>query len=146
MPICLDPKTSTYELWLDSDAEKEPRPTFVFRPESARDGHRWGVLCEMTPEELRREDGAEAAARSLLFRLIEITLVGWRDLTTPSGETVPYDAARLDELLTLGEAKELIEKIRAHNRVTYDEKKASPSPSRGDSGSPAPDASETAAA
>lgn len=130
MPVSLR-KDGRFWLSLASDetVPEASRPAFQFRPFTGRD--------HVAHQELTEPAAAEGrGGRSVLFDVLALTMTGWRNLRNENAEGCPEIefapegiADRLNAILTLDEASELLEKRRERESLTGAEKKASGSPS-----------------
>ena len=134
MPLALSPN-ETFEIVLASDAAEPEasRPTFICRHLSGRDLRR---IVAVQDDLDNAPSGGEALDR--VFDALRMVVCGWRNMVRHSAdeggvcETIPYDPARLDELLTMGEAQELMARAIAGGRAPDGadlKNSASPSPS-----------------
>ena len=105
MPLILDPKRATFDVWLDSDKSipAKKRPTFVFRHVTAAKAMELMEVYDRLPEQ---QSGA--AALQLIHQALEGVLAGWRNM----GQ-YKHGEHRLAEILTLDESNELFEKALA---------------------------------
>lgn len=109
MPIALDPNERV-RLVLASDAGKPEgeRPTFIFRHLTAR---QWREAAGMQDRFADAESGGEALGIVLDF--LAGKLAGWENMIRASdngepAKPIPFAAEKFDELITLGEAMELL--------------------------------------
>ena len=120
MPIASDPE-ATFNLVLFSDREKpaDVQPRFVYRHLTAR---QWGKVCETHNGLESFKSDAEALEK--VFGACRIGLVGWENITNPDGGgQMPFDADKLEEVLGISEASELMTMIRASGILGADCKK-----------------------
>jgi len=103
MPLALDPE-ATFDFWLESDKDKpaERRPTFIFKHLSLRQTR--AAAGPIDAVSTTADTGGTIAA---LCDGVRAGLVGWRGMTGRDGNDIPYDPARLDEIITAREAWEL---------------------------------------
>lgn len=124
MPIALSRKeTAPVSLRSDEALPEGERPAFLFHyltREDVREHAR--ILAEAEAVD------TDAEAEKLLDRAILLGLAGWKNMRTAAGETIPYDPAALDKLLTAREKLELA--------VRYPHAVASAENLRGNFGSP----------
>ena len=125
MPLALRPN-EIFSLVLRSDqddAKREgPRPRFLFRHQTGR-------------EQLELADRLDAieklkTAREAIegfFGLLRGVLVGWEHLRDADGAEIPFDAAKLEDVLTYREAQQLV--YRVWGGLDEDDRKNSASPS-----------------
>jgi hypothetical protein len=111
MPILCDPKQQ-YPIVLESDKAKDRPPTFFAYALSGRQ--------QMANTERIKQFRSDAEAFEFLPELI----VSWKDLNDADGNTIPFDASRLADILTNVEAWELIRTIQQNEHLTIDEKKS----------------------
>lgn len=140
MPLATDPQ-QTFEVVLGSDEAKpaESRPTFIFhyltRRESRQVREAWEGL-----DEARDADGNVDAAVEAVIECVRGNLVGWEHQVDRQGKPVPFDPARLEDLVGDMELMELFVRMRAGNDMLPADLKKSGSPSPSDSGSSDEDA------
>ena len=129
MPICCEPG-QRYPIVLDGDKGKDPEPTFWCRHLSARKFREMTHLGQQMAQGYELDNQLDAMAAA-----IDMALCDWENLTDCSGRPIEYAPGLIMDLLTLGEAAELIEKIAAGQRLSgaAAKKSGSPSPSDGDS-------------
>lgn len=101
MPLALSGKQ--LELVLATDQELNEPPTFVFDYLPAS---RWTQAAGHFDSITAESKGAEAVAK--IFDALRVGLRGWRNLKDANGNVIEYDPARLHEILTPEEAKELL--------------------------------------
>ena len=117
MPKLLEP-SQRFAVVLESDKDKpqETQPVFWALAVSARDGI---ALLEKI-KTLAGQDNADAE----VFKILEGYIVDWSNMTPPSGDPIPFDKAKFQDLLTVEEAWELLRLIRNNNHLTIEEKKS----------------------
>jgi len=135
VPRCLHPE-DTFDIALDSDLRlpEDERPVFTFRPLSIR---QWRV-CISAIERVQGLDDSHpenvGPAIDAICDVLRTGLVGWRNMldhnVADGAEPlwIPYDPAKLDELLDMNEATELMQKMMSANELTVEDKKKSASP------------------
>ena len=125
MPIACDPN-STFILVLKSDESKPAasRPGFIFRYLT---GRQWKGIDEIQRESGKTETNTEGYDR--LIDGIKTALVDWRNMTDRDGRAIEFDPSKLDDILTLAEAWELLFGILANTSLQKEEKKNLDSPS-----------------
>ena len=106
MPLALEPN-ERIRLVLASDADKPlpRRPTFIFRHLTARE---WRAAATMQDKFAEAAGGSEALGMVLDFLTDKV--IGWENMI-PAGEgakPIAFDRDGFDELITLGEAMELM--------------------------------------
>lgn len=112
MPILCDPN-STFPVWLKSDEDKSPRPTFLVRCQSMRGQMN---ICA-TIDKLADETTTTAELfEETLQRLSEV-VVGWKDMP------IPFSKESIGELLNYAEARELLRSVLYASQLGPDEKK-----------------------
>lgn len=105
MPIALEPG-GRWPVVLESDKDKEPKPTFYFKAPSVRDARNVARLSEVAEfENADKWFDAMVAA-------IKKQLVGWENMGP-----FDYDVDKVEELLTIEEAKELVQAMLSVGRV-----------------------------
>lgn len=122
MPVCCDPR-KRLPLVLDADKDASPTPTFVFRYLS---GRRFMELADMQEAALAANTTRDALAA--IYNAIRVGLVGWHNVMDPdAAEPTPlaYDPARLEDVLSVSEAKELLDKLATSSRPSEDDQKKS---------------------
>lgn len=112
MPRALEPGV-TFDVVLETDKDKPEaeRPTFVFRSLSCREWAKANGFWERT--EGKDCEGIVGE----LISCVTIGLVDWRNM----GQA--FDAAKLIDLVTIQEARELLDKSVRGNVPSADEKK-----------------------
>lgn len=123
MPRSLEPGTRL-PIVLDADVGKDPCPTFYAKSLSVR-MFREGVGALQTIQSAT--DKAEVMFSA--FSTLRPAIVGWSGMIDPdTGREIEYDPERLDDLLDIEEAMELIRKIMESGRLSVDDRKKSGSP------------------
>ena len=118
MPAALDPARQ-YRYVLKSDAEKNPAPTFILRPLT---GRMFIQLTETDAAQVAKE--SERFGLRRVFDFIRAGVVGWEHMNDAAGKAMAFDPAKIEDLLTPGEANELLgELIRRTNPTSDDAKK-----------------------
>ena len=121
----LDPKkTFRYVLKQYQSLPKAEQPAFYFYNMSCRDFQRYED-CLTGVDEGEAVDFLQAAHAALT-----IPLAGWERMTTPRGEPVEYDPARLLEIVDLADLRELIESVPMEAAIKAADKKKLLSASR----------------
>jgi hypothetical protein len=126
MPFVVDPG-AIHRIVLSSDEDKTPQPVFLYRHLSFR------KFAEL--ETLRSSIGKEDLAESIRkqFSALADGLVGWVNLVDPdTGQLIPFDPARMPDLLTVAEAQEILMKRLTGAVPSVEDKKKLPSPSASD--------------
>jgi len=140
VPIAFDP-TQRLSVVLATDADKELPPTFYVRPLTLRET-RAADTIDQRMRAAAQEPGSDPYAP--LLDGIRVALVGWTQVTDLAGEMILYDPAKLEDVLTIEECFELMQKIVRAGALLKDEKKSSaslPSSSTASSASSVPTAS-----
>lgn len=121
MPLALDPQ-ETFDLVLESDQAKPEaeQPTFTFRYLSNRE---WKQVAKTTDKlsELRKE-GLDNMLTSIEEGL-KVGLVDWKNIKDRDGNSIPYDPARLDDIIIQAEMFELLFAVRDKTCLGYLDKK-----------------------
>ena len=126
MPLVLEPKAK-FEVVLDCDTHKlkEKQPTFIFKYLSSR---KWKEMARLS-DAFDKDDSGETAIDTV-FKAIEMSLVGWRNMIDPDGSQIAFDVEALDDIVTPAEALELMQAAVSQLPTPEDKKKLdSPSPS-----------------
>lgn len=115
MPIALEPGI-TFDIWLDSDAEKpiETRPVFIARTQSMRrqrEIHR--VIDLVFAPEATISEVFDSAIECLVQ-----SCSGWRNMGDRS-----FSKESIEDVLSFSEIREILRKIAANQRMGIDEKK-----------------------
>lgn len=122
MPKLLDPE-SKIRLVLDGDVGKSPEPAFFSRPLSVASFRRTVECLQGVAE--NAADSKNAAA---VFDFLRERITGWENMIDPeTGERLQFSHEKLEEILALDEAVELVSKISAGGRLSTDERKKSES-------------------
>lgn len=116
MPIFLEPDQK-YPVVLDSDKDKEPKPTFLAKSQSMRGQQRVAdCLDKWNDDGITAGDLFDATVQTL-----GEVLVGWKNM----GQEYSVDALR--DVLTYGEARELLRKVMHNQHLDLESKKNSES-------------------
>lgn len=130
MPLCLDPNQRV-TIWLKSD-EHLPlaeRPVFKFRPSTLSVQLRISAILDRIGDLEQRAAMTSESITDDLMDVLRERMTGWANMRPPDAKkSMPFDLAKLPELLTFDEAFELVVKLLRHERPSDDEKKASASP------------------
>lgn len=118
MPRALDPDC-TFDIWLDSDADKSPRPTF-----------RAKYLTSRECLKIKDLDMSESPIEQM-FDALGMSIVGWSNMANAGGSPMAFSVGMLPDVLMLAEAKELLLKVLKGSSIDADLPKGSglPSPS-----------------
>jgi len=120
MPLAVDPQ-ARFRIVLQSDRDAEPEPAFLCKYLSAALWRRVGRVQDRI-EDL---DGADEVV-DLVFDAIKLGIVGWENML----DYDEFDADKLEEVLTIMEAQELLQKIMIQGMdVEVKKKSESPLPS-----------------
>lgn len=141
MPLATDPK-ATFDVVLKTDEDKpaESRPTFTVRHLSSREQRDASRIDQAAREiEAATQPGAalgdvQAAADTMvekLLALLRLAVIGWRNLTDRQGKPIPFDPARIDEVLTPNEIWELYYAALSGATLTGADRKNCESPATG---------------
>lgn len=132
MPLALEPGAS-FKVVLESDEHKpaKERPYFKFRYLSGRE---WNGITAMVDLKDRLDqnnvDGDFISAET--YDTIRKSLVGWGNMVGRDGKNIPYDPEKLEDVVGMVEAQELIVKM-MNQGLEIDVKKKSDSRSRSNS-------------
>ena len=126
MPVATDP-SQKHDVVLNSDLQcpEDQQATFVFRYMTRRDARN---VREVYDGMDKMVDGD--AAMDAVCGCIRQHLVGWHNITDRDGETIAFDADRLDDILTDAEMMELFIKMRLGSQLGVADLKKSESPSQ----------------
>lgn len=113
MPILCDPN-STFDVVLDSDADKTPTPTFVARCQSLRGQMQ---ICA-TIDKLAEQKTSTAELFTETIERLAAVFVGWRNMPEE------YEPSKLGDYLNYAEARQLLRKVLYHSQVSSVEKKS----------------------
>lgn len=122
MPVAIDPNARV-RFVLESDKGKSPEPAFFVRPLTMRV---WRKLADTTDEMLKATEGNVAANK--LIEAIKIGLVGWEGIVDAKGNDIPFDPDKLEDIIDVDEAKELLDAVQDAGRLAREDKKKSESP------------------
>lgn len=109
MPLAIDP-SAKLRLILDSDAGKDPPPTFVYHHLT---GRQWRQLAALTVE---LKDADLNRVIDILYQAVQIGFIGLENIDASA-------IGSLDELLTPAECNELVDKILQQGFAASDKKK-----------------------
>lgn len=112
MPRALDPN-DTFDVVLDSDKNKDPQPTFVFRAATGRQWRQMGIALD--------KPGVEVGAYcDHLYDAVKTTLTNWHGMND-----IAYDQEKLEDLITPIEAREILHKVLEQGVLSPEAKKNS---------------------
>lgn len=120
MPIALDPN-QTFPIWLQSDADASPRPTFYFRAVTIGDRRR----ISETPERFKSESEtitADEIVNVSLDLFLEFCK-GWKHIADSNGP-LEFSRETIERVLTHQELWELLYSAVNNSHVSHDEKKS----------------------
>lgn len=104
MPAALDPKNKFTIVLLDDQEKPEgKRPGFIYNFLTGRQWFRVAQVQEELPESKNM-----ARVMDLVFNAARIGLVGWENITGLDGKPIEFDPDKLEDVLTLVEAQELV--------------------------------------
>jgi len=106
MPAALEPG-QIYRVSLIVDSKKDPKPAFLFPYLSGRQQRKLLVVYE----QIGQTAMASAAGMDALYNLLREYLLGWEYITCPSGEMMEFDLDSLEDVLSLTEAMELVNRL-----------------------------------
>lgn len=117
MPRALDPD-NRFDLWLDTDADKPEaeRPVFVGKYLTGREFERMDAVTRGA------SDNDTTATVMAFYAALRIGIVDWRNMPEE------FDAEKLADYLTPGEAAELLKKLGERISLSGDDPKGSASP------------------
>lgn len=104
MPVLLE-TNQEFDVVLESDKNKVNPPKFVFKALSCRDWRKLAKLADAISA------GSTDDAIDTIFGMLKIGLVNW-DLLTANGSKIPFNPDDLEDIITLSEANELLEKFK----------------------------------
>jgi len=118
MPLATNPN-ATYKIVLSTDTylPEEERPVFIFRYLSATE---WQQITKLS-DKFDQLSNTEKML-NLAFEVIEKIMVGWEKMIMPDGKKIPFDLAKLQSMVTLQEATELMQAA-ISQRPNIDDKK-----------------------
>lgn len=123
MPRALEPGLK-FPIWLDSDQDKQPRPTFFYRALNGREYRQLAEVLDVIDTESSRIERLDR-----VFQLARFGLVGWENISNPeTKEPLPFQPADLDLVVGFYEAQELAKKVIDLNHPDPDAKKNSALP------------------
>ena len=123
MPLALDP-SQTFPIWLDSDADKKPRPEFHFRALTIRDRQRVHSL----PEQFKANDSITAdEIVDQSMDLFSDLCSGWSNMIGRDGQPIVFSRDSVLDVLTHQELWELMNQAAYNSHVSHAEKKSSES-------------------
>ena len=127
MPIATDPE-NTFKIVLEGDKGADPEPGFIYRHLTAR---QWARVCDAYQGLEKCKNDAEVI--KVVFDACRIGLVGWENIRNPeSNKPMDFDADKLEDVLAITEASELMVMLRASGILGKDCKKKFESPSASD--------------
>lgn len=119
MPIALEPGRR-FPVVLERDKSKSPTPTFFAKSLSMREQQQLADVIDGI-------EGQERTSRQLFKEHIEAlqsVLVDWSHmLDEVTGEMIQFDVSRINGLLDLNEARQLLRKVLLNGHVSLEEKK-----------------------
>ena len=120
MPLILSPgRTYKHVLSGDRDSGQEKLPTFIFKYLSSRE---WIKVSEQNDRFEAATGGPEVMA--VVYEVIREVLVGWENLVDPEDQKeITYDPDKLEDILTMREATELMQVAIAQAPMPEDKKK-----------------------
>jgi len=102
----------------DKEKPKSKQPSFEFRILTARE---WQSIADLVDSLSGVETGKEAINK--IFEVLRKGLVGWNCMwDEKTQKCLPYEPEKLEDILTLGEAQELMVRFRNQNFEADDEK------------------------
>src|SRR5688572_3345997 len=108
MPIAIDP-SSRLAVVLEADEGKENPPTFFVRPLTVRESREADTIDERARAAAQDPAGDPYAP---LLAGIRVALLDWSHVKARDGQPIPYDPAKLEDVLDLDECIELMRKIK----------------------------------
>ena len=133
MPLALDPH-QTFTIVLESDKDKpaESRPCFIYRYLT---GRQWNKVPRLH-DTLEDSAGADDVTDKM-YQAASTGLVSWKNMIAPNGEQIGYEPDKLQDILGIIEAQELIAKL-LKQHPSLDDKKKLDSPSQSSTEKSAP--------
>lgn len=122
MPKAMNPN-SRYEVVLACDKDKPSPPTFIYPFLTG--------LQQMEMMELYESvDGQNVRAENMrtAFKLAGMFLRGWKNVTDPAGEPIPFDVEKLPAICSVIEAMELAQDVMFNQALDVTDKKKLDSP------------------
>jgi len=119
MPLALEPN-ETFEIILESDKDKprESQPRFIYRHLTCR---QWRQIARLQ-DELEQQKNADAVMDKIYGAAIT-GLIGWVNMTDPQSGPILFDIKKLEDIIGLTEAQELIVKLLNKRPTLVDKKK-----------------------
>ncbi len=119
MPLALEPN-ETFEIILESDKDKprETQPRFIYQYLTCR---QWRQIARVQ-DEIEQQKDADAIMDKI-FSAATTNLIGWVNMVHPQSGPIPFDANKLEDLVGLAEAQELIVKLISQRPSPEDKKK-----------------------
>lgn len=123
MPIAIDP-LQKFKISLSSDIDKPEaeRPAFIYRYAT---GRQWLEAKDFDRKikEAKSDKDMPFDTISDLFDKLRFKLIGWENMNDPeTGEPISFNPAKLEDILTMSEAFELLG-LCLQQRVSEDDKK-----------------------
>ncbi|RKY05687.1 MAG: hypothetical protein DRP56_08735 [Planctomycetota bacterium] len=106
---------------LECDAGKDPAPCFVY---PFLTGRQQRLL--MDDYEKIDNSGSHSENLDRTFKTAAKFLTGWENITGPDGSVVVFDRATLEDVVSVLEAMELINKLFLQQKMSFDDKKKRP--------------------
>jgi hypothetical protein len=120
MPRALEPG-ATFDVVLECDKTKDPKPAFVY---GALSGRQWRHISQLWDEIDSAQTQAEQCDK--LFDAARTNLKGWRNMVDPeTNRPIPFDAKELDRIIDVYEAHEILGQLRSNGRLSLDDQKKS---------------------
>jgi hypothetical protein len=131
MPLACDP-SQTYKVSLDSDLEKNPKPAFLFRYLARRAYLAFEAQYHQT---FKKADLVDAPPNpdphhrsGKVFEMLGQIMTGWEHILV-DGQVTVFSPDRLEDVLTIREGFELLDKAYAGQVLSLEDKKKLDSPS-----------------
>lgn len=121
MPKALSPDKQ-HRVILECDKDQDPAPTFIY---PFLTGRQQTQMMELYDSIQDSNSPLQNIKKS--FGLASLFLIGWENITTPGGEAIPFDTARLDEVCSVLEVMELSQKVMFGQTLDVLDKKKSES-------------------
>ena len=117
MPLAIDPN-ALFRIVLNSDKDKEKPPTFVYRYLT---GRQWRSIAEI--QDKMDESGSIPILVDSVYKAVATGLVDWENMIDRQGEKIKFDTKKLEDMVGVIEAQELIVKLLKQTPDDNDKKK-----------------------
>ena len=138
MPIICDP-TQTFKVVLAADENKDPQPAFLCRTLTMR---QWREAAKLHDAAYRADTKDPDVVADAVLAALRPLIVGWENVSDPDKKEIPFAFEKIEDVLIIDEAFELLSKAWKGQKPTVDEQKKSDSPSGTNTAGPAATAPE----